>query len=221
MTLLEFIYADENLLFTIALSVMLIIAILEGITTLFGVAISSLIETLIPDFSMQIDTPETPQGVLSRLFSWLNIGKVPVLIIFISFLTAFSLIGYSIQYSVYSMNIALLPQLIGTPISFFIALPFVKFFTSLLQKIMPKDESSALTKENFIGTVATITLGTSKFGSPAQAKYKDTHGQMHYFMVEPESNEYEFTQGEEVLLSKHKESGYFAIKNTLSSLKGN
>jgi YqiJ-like protein len=88
MSLLEFIYSEHNSLFTIALSVMFLIALLEGITIMLGMGVSSLFETLMPDVDLNIDSAELPQGTLSKLLSWLNYGKVPVLIIFICFLTA-------------------------------------------------------------------------------------------------------------------------------------
>jgi len=221
MSLLEFIYAESNSLFTIALAVMFLIALLEGVTTILGMGISSLLESVMPELELSVGELDAPQGLLSRLLSWLNYGKVPALIILICFLTAFGVVGYSIQYLLYTLTSTLFAQLIVAPIAFLIALPFVQMLTSLIEKIMPKDETSALKKESFIGVIATITLGNAKHGSPAEAKFKDTHGQTHYFMVEPESNEFEFTQGEDVLLSKQNNSGYFAIKNTNESLKGN
>jgi YqiJ-like protein len=219
MSLLEFIYSEHNSLFTIALSVMFLIALLEGITIMLGMGVSSLFETLMPDVDLNIDSAELPQGTLSKLLSWLNYGKVPVLIIFICFLTAFGLIGYSIQYFLYITTSSLFPQTIIATLALLISFPFVKLLTSIIERIMPKDESSALSSESFIGKIATITLGTAKFGSPAEAKVRDIHGQTHYFMVEPELQNIDFIQGEDVLLSKLKSNGYYAIKNNYSSLK--
>jgi len=219
MTLLEFINSDSNSLFTIALALMLFISILEGITTIFGFGLSSFLEGIFPDIDLELSSPDVSEGVLSKLFSWLNYGKVPVLIIFICFLTAFGVIGYLIQYTFYMFISSLLPQTIVVPVALIVTLPFVRLLTSLLNKIMPKDETSALSHDSFIGTVATITLGKAKFGSAAEGKVKDKYGQTHYFMIEPESQDIEFVQGEDVLLSKKNINGFYAIKNEHSSLK--
>ena len=221
MTTAEFIYSDYNSIFTISLTIMFLIALLEGITTIFGMGISSLFETIIPDIEVDIGDVDAPQGVLSKLLGWLNYGKVPVLIIFICFLTVFGVVGYSIQYALYSLTSTLFSQMIVVPIAFVVSMPFLKIFTSIIEKIMPKDESSALNEESFVGKVAVITVGNARFGSPAEAKVIDRYGQTHYFMIEPESNDIEFSQGEDVLLSKTKQNGYFAIKNNNTTLKGN
>jgi uncharacterized membrane protein YgaE (UPF0421/DUF939 family) len=60
MSLLEFIYSEHNSLFTIALSVMFLIALLEGITIMLGMGVSSLFETLMPDVDLNIDSAELP-----------------------------------------------------------------------------------------------------------------------------------------------------------------
>ena len=122
MTFLEFIINDANSIFSIALTVMLFISILEGITTVLGFGISSFLETIFPDIELDIGSGDAPNGVLSRLLSWLNYGKVPILIILICFLTAFGLVGYSLQYFIYALVSSLMPQIIIAPIAFFISL---------------------------------------------------------------------------------------------------
>jgi hypothetical protein len=216
MTLIAFITADQNSVFTIALAVMLMIAVLEGISTLIGVGISELLESILPDFDMDMPTAETPQSTLSKLLGWINFGKVPVLIILVCFLTAFGVVGYVLQYFVYGVTSALTPQLFVVPAAFMIAMPFVRLFTNVLQKIMPKDESSALSENSFVGAPAIITLGKATKGSPAEAKVIDKHGQTHYFMIQPESEGTEFVQGEQVLLLRPSSNGFYAIRNNTS-----
>ena len=218
MTLYAFIGADENTLFTAALVLMLMIALLEGITTLIGMGISEMLEAVLPDFDFDLSTPDAPQSVLTKLLGWLNFGRVPLLIILVCFLTAFGLVGYSFQYLLMSTGLPLLPQLIVVPAAFVIAMPFVRLFTNVLQKIMPRDETSALREESFIGAMATITLGKATKGSPAEAKVTDKHGQTHYFMVQPKTEDEQFDQGEKVLLSEQLSNGFYAIKATNPSL---
>ena len=218
MSLMAFLSADQNSIFTMALVLMLMIAVLEGITMLIGMGVSEMLETLLPDYEFDISTPDTPQSTLSKLLGWINFGKVPVLIILVCFLAAFSVVGYTLQYLVEALSSHLLPQFLAVPTAFVIALPFVRGFTNVVQKIMPRDESSALTQESFIGALATITLGTATKDAPAEAKYTDQHGQTHYFMVQPESEEETFNQGQEVLLTKASSNGFYAIKNSNTSL---
>ncbi len=218
MTLIEFIGAEQNGAFTIALAVMFMIAVLEGITVLIGMGISEMLETVLPDMDFDISAPEAPQSIMSKLLGWINFGRVPVLIIFVCFLTAFGIAGYLLQYLVYGLSSMLIPQLFAVPAALVVAMPFVRLFTNVLQKIMPKDESSALSEESFVGAVAIITLGKATKGFPAEAKVKDKYGQTHYFMIQPEDDE-EFSQGEQVLLLRPSSNGFFAIKNNTTSLQ--
>ncbi len=218
MTLIAFISADQNSIFTIALVLMLMIAVLEGVSTLIGMGLSELLETILPDFDMDLPTADAPQSTLTKLLGWINFGKVPVLIIFVCFLTAFGVVGYSLQYLIYSMGSILIPQLFIVPIAVIVSLPFVRLFTNGLQKIMPKDESSALSEESFVGATAVITLGKATTGSPAEAKVIDKYGQTHYFMVQPDVENETFEQGEQVLLLRPSSNGFYAIRNSKNSL---
>ena len=218
MSLMAFITAEQNSIFTMALVLMGMIALLEGASTIIGMGISELLESMLPNVEFDVATPDAPQSVLSKLLGWINFGKVPLLIIMVCFLSAFGVIGYLLQYFTQGLTSVLLPQLIAVPIAFVIAMPFVRLFTSMLEKIMPRDESSALKEESFIGAMVTITLGTAKKGAPAEAKLTDQHGQTHYFMVQPEHEDEQFEQGESVLLLRPSSNGFYAIKNTNTSL---
>ena len=218
MSLMAFITAEQNSIFTMALVLMGMIAVLEGVSTIIGMGISELLESILPDVEFDIATADAPQSTLTKLLGWINFGKVPLLIIMVCFLTAFGVVGYLLQYLSQSLSTILLPQIIAVPIAFVIAMPFVRLFTSLLKKIMPRDESSALKEESFVGAMVTITLGTAKKGAPAEAKLVDKHGQTHYFMVQPESEEEMFEQGESVLLLRPSSNGFYAIKNSNTAL---
>ncbi|MCI0507303.1 MAG: YqiJ family protein [Gammaproteobacteria bacterium] len=219
--MMQLITASENLPFTVALTVMFGIALLEGITSVFGAGISAVLDTLLPDtnLDMEVDSSEmrTP-NVLTRLLGWLRVGQVPILMLLVIFLTAFGLIGLGIQ----SLSQLILGNyapgwLASIPAAAF-ALPTVRFCGGLLERFMPKDETEAVSEDSFVGRVAIVTLGTAEKDSPAQAKLKDRFGQSHYIMVEPESNEEKFVQGENVLLIQKVGSVFQAIKNTNEAL---
>lgn len=201
--------------FTVALLIMVAFAIIEGIGLLLGGALSTILDTFLPDIDIDFDTDAslTTQGTFTKLLGWINVGRVPLLIIVICFLTSFGLSGHFIQSSTYSIFGAYLPVWIAVILSMFMAIPFTKLFTAGMAKIMPKDETSAVSRETFIGSIATIVLGTAKVGKPAEAKLTDEYGQEHYFMVEPKDEKDEFTQNEKVILAKESEIGFYAIKS--------
>lgn len=219
----EFLTASQNMPFTVALMVMFGIALLEGLMTLLGVGLSNVIESLMPDIDFDVDAdlsgPEVQSATpLSRLLGWLRIGKVPVLMLLVIFLTAFGLIGIAVQSFIHGTAGFLLPGVIASIPAFLLALPVVRVFGSVLSKLMPNDETEAVTVESLIGRVATITLGTAKQGSPAEARVQDMHGTTHYLMVEPDTQQEEFTKGDDVLLVRRAGSIFKVINNTNPSL---
>jgi hypothetical protein len=54
----EFIIAPENTPFAVALLILMIIAILEGVGALFGAGISSIFGGLFPDSNIEIDVAD-------------------------------------------------------------------------------------------------------------------------------------------------------------------
>jgi hypothetical protein len=205
--MLEFATQTENLWFSIALTVMFGIALLEGIMTLFGMALSSLLDTLLPDFDADVGVDagdveiQSPNG-LSRLLGWLRFGKVPVLMLLVIFLTGFGLGGLLLQSLFQSVFGFLLPGFIAAIPAFMLALPVVRVIGGGVAYLMPDEETEAVKEDSLIGHTATITLGEAKTGSPAEAKVKDKFGTMHYLMVEPDVADQVFAAGDDVLLVK-------------------
>jgi hypothetical protein len=219
----DFLTASQNIPFTVALAVMFGIAVLEGVLTLIGVGFSNVIESLMPDVDFDVDAdlsgPEVQSATpLSRLLGWLRIGKVPVLMLLVIFLTAFGLIGIAIQSFFQSTAGFMLPAAVASIPALLLALPVMRVFGSIISKLMPKDETDAISIETLIGRVATITLGTAKPGSPAEARVRDMHGTTHYVMVEPDAQQEEFSKGDDVLLVRRAGSVFKVINNTNPSL---
>ncbi|GAB2891469.1 YqiJ family protein [Microbulbifer echini] len=193
-----FLLQDQNLIFTGALVLMLMIALLEGVMTLIGIGISDLLDNLLPDFDM--DVPDSGlSGGLTKLLGWLRFGEVPALILLVAFLVSFGVSGLLIQMLVESTFNLLLPGGLLALGVFFLALPQVRFVGNVLRRFAVGDESQAVGRDSFIGRVAVITIGRAESGSPAEARFRDEYGTTHYVMVEPDETEI-FNQGEKVLL---------------------
>ena len=102
-------------------------------------------------------------------------------------------------------------------IVWFLSLPLVRVTASGLYKIMPKDETTAVSQESLIGRVGTVVLGEARVGNAAQVRVKDVYGQQHYVMVEPDSEDV-LKQGDAVLLVSLDGNTFKAILNPNGSL---
>ncbi|WP_444929224.1 YqiJ family protein [Microbulbifer sp. SSSA002] len=193
-----FLLQDQNLIFTGALLLMFMIALLEGVMTLIGVGVSDLLDNVLPDFEMNV--AETGlSGGMTKLLGWLRFGEVPALILLVVFLLGFGVTGLLIQMLVESVVGYLLPGGLLAVGVLFLALPQVRFVGNVLRRFALREESQALERSAFVGRIATITIGKAEVGSPAEARFSDEYGTTHYVMVEPDESEI-FGQGDKVLL---------------------
>lgn len=176
----EFIAAPENLPFSVALALMLMIGIVEAVG--LGAA------------AVHLELDADP-GLGGDLLGWLGIGKVPLLMLLVVFLAFFGIAGLAIQ------------QLAG-PLSLWLAsgaaaaaaLPLTGLGARGLARIMPRDETTAVSLDSLVAKRGTITIGTARKGSPAQARVRDAFGQTHYVMVEPHDEAHPIAEGGTVLL---------------------
>jgi hypothetical protein len=219
--MLEFIFSVHNQPFAVAIALMLLIALLEGVTTILGMGLSGLLDSIVPDLDVDLDVDGDFQatGPLTRILGWLRIGQVPILVLLVVFLTSFGLIGFGIQSASHRMSGQFLPTFAAVGVSLMLALPVVRICGGILAKIIPRDETEAVSEKSFIGLVAVVTTGKAKKGSPAQGKLTDRYGQTHYVMIEPDEAGEEFLQGAEVLLVRRHGATFSAIRNTSAALR--
>ncbi len=219
--MMDFLLAPANTPFVTSLAVMLTFTLIEILSTSMGMGLSEMVDSLLPEFDADIDIDVDVDGdigdiggpvdSLTKLLTWFRIGEVPVIMLFIVFLTGFGLSGLTIQFIVISITGTTLPTFIAVISAIFASIPIMRFCGGLLAKYMPKDETYVVSESSFGGMVATITLGTAATGKPAQAKLRDKYGQTHYILVEPDSPADRFDQGEKVLIVRNKGAVYTVI----------
>jgi len=206
--MIDFFLSPANTPFVISLAVMLAFTVIEVLSASMGMGLSEMVDSMLPEFDANIDIDvdadlsdvSGPTDSLSKLLAWFRIGEVPVIMLFIVFLTGFGISGLTIQYIMVSISGITVPVYIAVILAFLTAMPTVRVCGGLLGKYMPKDETYVVSEDNFIGMVATLTLGHAEAGKPAQAKLMDKHGQTHYILVEPDNSANVFKQGEKGLI---------------------
>jgi len=194
-----FFMADANAYFAIALSIVIVIGVMEVLGQLVGLSVGELLDNSINiDSDVSIDGAASPGG-MTQFVGWLGLRKLPFLVWLILFLTAFALAGYGINYIAFSVTSGLLPAVLTVPVALISAIITSHKLGGVLSKWIPKEQTSAISTDTFAGRLAQITLGTARKGMPAEAVFKDEFEQKHYVMVEPMDDE-EFSQGDNVVL---------------------
>jgi len=212
--------AAQSLPFSVALVIMIALAIIEGLTLLLsGSGFSATLDSALElDIGADVDLDANMGAAPNGLLSWLHIGRVPVLILLILFLTSFGLAGIFIQMLSHSIFGDFLSVWLASAGAFLATIPAMRLGGSLLEKILPKDESSAVSLNALVGRAGVIVIGTARLGVAAQARVRDQHGLSHYVMVEPDQEGSVFETGTEVLLIKRIGATYQAIPNPHSDL---
>ncbi|MEP3051954.1 MAG: OB-fold-containig protein [Erythrobacter sp.] len=151
-------------------------------------------------------------GFMDGLLSLLGLGRVPFLIWLASLLFVFACIGVSGQ--------LLAENLLGAPLGATLAgllaggaaFPINGLAVRPIGAIMPKDQTSAISRDSLIRRDAVIQLGTARAGSPARSKVIDQFGQAHFVMVEPHDPNLALGEGETVLIVRRDGQTFYAMR---------
>lgn len=191
--MLEFLTAPDNLPFAVALALMLMIGAVEAI----GLGVGA------------IDTDV--HGDAGDLLAWLGLGRLPLLMVLVVLLALFGLIGLAGQQIADAVLGTTLAPWIAAPAALVAALPLTGMVARGLARIMPQDETTAISLDDLVGRRATITVGTARSGSPARASVRDRHGQVHYVMVEPTDERQAVGEGGIVLLVRREGDHFIGL----------
>jgi hypothetical protein len=203
--MLELILAPEMAPFVASLGAVGVIGLFELAAILvFGPVLSH----LHVDTHIDIDS-----SFLSGTMSWLHIGKVPLMVLIVLFLSGFGLAGATIQLTLNAFGMGLADALGAAIPSAGVGIAAVRRVGGLLAKVFA-DDQSVPSVENFVGETVRIVTGTARLHLPAEAKFTDKFGQTHYVMVEPTDESEEFTEGTEVILGQRTAIGFEASRKT-------
>lgn len=132
--------------FTIAAAVMLALVVIQAVTALGGAALADVADGVSAD-----DMADVPLG-------WLNVGRVPLLILVMLMLGLFASGGMLLQ-AVAEPLVGLLPALPASLAVGAFALLSTRAASRLIARILPREETYALSDEDLVGRVGTVTVG--------------------------------------------------------------
>lgn len=160
--------------FWVALMVVAGLGLVELLSVLLGASASGLID----DGLGHHGPGEHEAGMLGGWMSWLNAGGVPILVLAVILLSAFAVFGFAIQ-GVFGAVLRPLSATLAVPVALFLAIPTTRWVSRGLARVIPRDETSVLSQEEFIGLVGMVTLGPLDQGKPGTVRVKDRHDNIH------------------------------------------
>ena len=205
--MLSFLLDDANFWFSCALGIVIALFILEMAGMFFGVSLLGLVDD---QAALDADT-DTSSG-FTEFGSWLALDRVPLLVWLVLLLTTFGSAGLTFNFLSLTLLDTYFARWLITLLAVVAGLFFTARFGTFISRLLPKQESSATTADELVGTVGHITVGVARQNSPAEGKFIDAHGQPHYLLVEPLEPDEQFSQGEKILLIQKRDYRWLASR---------
>ncbi len=206
---MEFLLLPSNLPFTSALALVALFGVIELLSMLAGLSLLNLFDDLFA-FDADADTEIGATGI-TGVAGWLCLNRLPLLIWLVLLLTSFSISGFTVTY-VTLIIIGTTSLWMSSALALILSILSCRYLGAGLAKLLPKNETSAVSIDDLAGTVAMITLGRAKKGMPSEAVVEDKFKQKHYVMVEPEESDNTFEKGTKVVLLQRNNSIWQAAR---------
>ena len=205
--MLSFLLDDANFWFSCALGIVIALFILEMAGMFFGVSLLGLV-----DDQAALDADADSSSGFTEFGSWLALDRVPLLVWLVLLLTTFGTAGLTFNFLSLTLLDTYFARWLITLLAVVAGLFCTARFGTFLARLLPKQESSATTADELVGTVGHITVGVARQNSPAEGKFVDAHGQPHYLLVEPLEPDEQFSQGEKILLIQKRDYRWLASR---------
>jgi Protein of unknown function (DUF1449) len=199
----DILLAPEVRPFAVAAAIMVALGGVELLTTMVGLSISELIGH---DVSVEADT----HNGLNGLFLWINAGRLPLLILLILILGTFSIEGFLLQGVAHALGFVIPVSIVAVAAAAG-SLPVIRSTSRGLARIIPRDETYAVSEADFVGQVATVVVGPLDQGLPGRVRLKDVFGNWHTVSARASHDSPSLAVGASVLLVDRDARGFIAI----------
>jgi Protein of unknown function (DUF1449) len=199
----DILLAPEVRPFAIAAAIMMALGAIELLTTLIGF---SLAELAGKDVAVEADS----HNGLGGLFLWINAGRLPLLILIILALGVFSILGFLLQ-GVAHMAGGAVPVAIAALAAAAGSIPVIRTTSRGLSRIIPRDETYAVSESDFVGKVAMVSIGPLDQGLPGRVRLKDVFGNWHTVAARASPDSAPLPVGASVLLVDRDARSFIAI----------
>ena len=189
--------------FAIAAAIMLALGGIEFLTTVVGFSISDV-------FGQDASVDADGHHGLDGLFLWINAGRLPLLILIILALGVFSIGGFLLQGIAHAAG-STLPVWIAALVATAGSIPVIRGASRGLARIIPRDETYAVSDADFVGKVAQVSVGPLDQGLPGRVRLKDVFGNWHTVAARASSNSEALAVGTSVLLVDRDAKSFIAI----------
>jgi hypothetical protein len=189
--------------FAVAAVIMAAVGAIELLTTLVGFSIGELVGS---DVAVEADGHDA----LGGLFLWINAGRLPLLILLILAFGVFSIEGFLLQGIAHAVGTAI-PVSIATLAAIAGSIPVIRTTSRGIARIIPRDETYAVSDADFVGKIAMVSVGPLDQGLPGRVRLKDVFGNWHTVSARASRDSPALAVGTSVLLVDRDAKSFIAI----------
>ena len=186
--------------FSVSLLVLVGIVVVEILLLLVGTHFFGLLDDLVPDFHADLDHDGGHELTFGKMLHFIGFGRVPFVMVLMSFLATFGLAGYLVQWATISFVGRPLDYLGAVPLAVALSIPATGRICAVLARVLPKEQTSAVSVSTFVGRTAVVRYGTATAALPASATVLDEHGRKHFIHIKAESESTDLAEGETILI---------------------
>jgi len=192
--------------FAIAAIMIGIVGAIETLSMLIGVSLSELL-------GKAISVDHNSDSTFVNALCWLNVGGVPLLVFILLALGLFSIAGFLIQDAA-RLVLAPLPASIAALGAVAAMLPLLRAATREVARLIPQDETYAVSLSDLIGRVGQVVIGPLDQGLPGRVRVKDVHNNWHTVTASAAPDSPPLQKGARVLLVDCRDRLFIAIAAT-------
>ncbi len=189
--------------FAISAAIMIVLSGVELLTTLVGFSLS---QVMGKDFAAEMNA----DSGLNGLFLWINAGRLPLFILLILALGIFAIAGFFLQALAHGVGLSV-PVAIAAIAAAAFSLPVIRVTSRGIARIIPRDETYAVSEADFIGHVAEVSVGPLDQGLPGRVRLKDVFGNWHSLVARASPESTPLPVGASVLLVDRDAKSFIAI----------
>jgi hypothetical protein len=206
--------------YNVPFAVALFLFLLLGVLQLAGFAMSSEPFSFMEDWAPDLDVDADPSGAASLFESvaaFLYFGRIPLIISVLWSLFSFSAIGYNLQLGLLMLGLGPLGPLWAALPALLLTLPVIAAGNRVMARLLPRDESTAVSEEALVGVSGEIVIGTVTHAASSEAKVRDHLGSVHYIQVVSENEGDRFERGDSVLTVRRLDHRYTVVADPTAS----
>ena len=189
--------------FAVAAAIMATLGGIELLSMLVGLSIGELVGH---DVTVEGDS----HTGLGGLFLWINAGRLPLLILIILALGVFSIEGFLLQGIAHAVGAAI-PVGVAALAAGAGSIPVIRTTSRGIARIIPRDETYAVSDADFVGKVAVVSVGPLDQGLPGRVRLKDVFGNWHTVSARASPSSQALPVGASVLLVDRDAKCFIAI----------